>query len=213
MAQQTYQLVCIIIPELLMLQTREHIVQKNYEAIRKYGFQGLRTDKVIVELGITKGAFYHYFPDKMAIGYAVVDEIIAPRQIEIWENQLAQNGHAIDKIVQVLQSLISCTCQGEVLLGCPLNNLSQEMSYLDEGFRIRFETIVNKQIALITSCLLQDIETLQIEKTEVESLAKFIISSIEGSYSLSKILKNKQVFDGNIKQLQKQILILKKQTI
>lgn len=192
------------------MQTRELIVHKNYESIRKFGFQGLRTDKVIAELGITKGAFYHYFPDKMAIGYAVVDEIIAPRQIEIWENNLAQTRHATDKIVAVLQSLITCTCQGEVSLGCPLNNLSQEMSYLDEGFRTRFENIVSRQIELIKNCLLNDLETLHIKADEAETTARFILSGIEGSYSLSKILKNKHVFDQNILLMQQWVKQLKK---
>jgi AcrR family transcriptional regulator len=49
--------------------TRNKIVQKCFEAIAEHGFCTLRTDKEIQRLKITKGAFYHYFPGKMELGY------------------------------------------------------------------------------------------------------------------------------------------------
>ena len=64
-----------------LMNTREQILNKNYESMCVHGFQGLRTDKVIDTLGITKGAFYHYFSSKKELGYAIVDEIIAPHYI------------------------------------------------------------------------------------------------------------------------------------
>ena len=42
--------------------TRTSILYKNYEAIHANGFHATRTDKVISELGITKGAFKHASP-------------------------------------------------------------------------------------------------------------------------------------------------------
>ena len=49
------------------MDTRTAILEKNFEAIYKSGFQAVRTDKVVADLGITKGAFYHYFPDKFGL--------------------------------------------------------------------------------------------------------------------------------------------------
>jgi AcrR family transcriptional regulator len=56
--------------------TRQLILQRCFEAIQAKGFETLRTDKEIARLKITKGAFYHYFPNKSELGYAVVDEVI-----------------------------------------------------------------------------------------------------------------------------------------
>jgi AcrR family transcriptional regulator len=69
----------------IMEDTRARILQENYKAVHRFGFQGTRTDKVVAELGITKGAFYHYFPTKNDLGYAIVDEIILPNYTSIWK--------------------------------------------------------------------------------------------------------------------------------
>lgn len=194
-----------------MSETRKLILEKNYEAIRRIGYHGLRTDKVIKELSITKGAFYHYFSDKRTVGYAIVDEIIAPQQIETWKIGLEKTTIALDAICNVIQSLMRCTCQGEVSLGCPLNNLSQEMSYIDEGFRSRFELIIKTQIRLIIYKLSEDKTGHTLDVGEFEPFARYILSSIEGSYSIAKILKDKNGFDQNMIQLQNYIQRFKKQ--
>jgi AcrR family transcriptional regulator len=192
-------------------KTRKLILEKIYEAIRRVGYHGLRTDKVIEELTITKGAFYHYFSDKQSVGYAVVDEIIGPQQIEIWQSGLEKTTNALDAICNVIQSLMRCTCKGEVSLGCPLNNLSQEMSYIDEGFRSRFEQIIQTQIGLISNKLNEDKIGHKLDEAEFEPFARFILSSIEGSYSIAKILKDKNGFDQNMIQLQNYIQRFKTQ--
>ncbi|MDB5014222.1 MAG: hypothetical protein JWQ25_2424, partial [Daejeonella sp.] len=96
----TYQLVCIHL--LQAMDTRTQILNKNYEAMSKHGFQGLRTDKVIAELNITKGAFYHYFPSKNSVGYAVVDELMTPQYITNWANLVRKDVHVIDAFIEAL---------------------------------------------------------------------------------------------------------------
>lgn len=85
------------------MDTRTQILQHIFEAIKLHGYQGLRTDKVISELGVTKGAFYHYFPDKQSVGYAVTDEIIAPMYISNWSNLLTGNGSVLEHILAAIQ--------------------------------------------------------------------------------------------------------------
>ena len=67
-----------------MNDTRAQILERNFQAVRLHGFQGMRADKVITDLGITKGALYHYFPNKFELGYAIVDELIAPVYVNSW---------------------------------------------------------------------------------------------------------------------------------
>lgn len=64
--------------------TRHLILQRCFEAIQAKGFETLRTDKEIARLKITKGAFYHYFPNKSELGYAVVDEVMLPFYEQKW---------------------------------------------------------------------------------------------------------------------------------
>ena len=54
--------------------TREKLLQAAFQEIYRSGFQAASLDNIIASAGVTKGALYHHFPSKKALGYAVVDE-------------------------------------------------------------------------------------------------------------------------------------------
>lgn len=185
-----------------MVDTRQLILEKNFESIHLNGFQGTRADKVIRELGITKGALYHYFPSKFALGYSVVDEIIAPHYIREWQFLKTYEGNPADGISQALQQMIAHATPQNIRLGCPLNNLMQEMSPLDEGFRVRLQRILNGMQQLIAEALQTGQQNHQIRSEgDASQTAFFIISAIEGCYSIAKALQSKEVFEQSMRQL------------
>src|SRR6266851_5448653 len=89
----------------------------------------------IAEAGITKGALYHHFGSKQELGYAVVDELIREHILDRWVRSLEKAENPIDGLLAVLRE--GRHPSFDQRLGCPLNNLAQEMSPLDEGFRKR----------------------------------------------------------------------------
>lgn len=184
------------------MDTRTQILNKNYEAICKHGFQGLRTDKVISELNITKGAFYHYFPSKNSVGYAVVDEIITPNYVSNWANLIREDVHVIDAFIEALTTIKGYSNPENIYLGCPLNNLIQEMSPLDEGFRKRLLKIVNTKKKYMQEALQYGIEHQQVKADiDPEQTALFVLASFEGSYSIGKIFQSFKAFADSFDQL------------
>ncbi|MGD1842089.1 MAG: TetR/AcrR family transcriptional regulator [Thermonemataceae bacterium] len=184
------------------MNTRTAILEKNFEAIRQDGFQGTRTDKVIATLGITKGAFYHYFPTKLAMGYAIVEEILAPAYIEKWTHLADYKGHPIDGIVEGIELIRRPISQKNIYLGCPLNNLVQEMSAIDQVFREKLSAIITTSISLIEQCIGRGQQASQISsKVKARSLAHFIFASIEGSFSMGKAQNSFEVFNMSIDSL------------
>ena len=189
------------------MDTRTAILEKNYEAILEKGFQAVRTDKVVADLGITKGAFYHYFPNKNTLGYAVVDEIIYPRFVGVWEEshkKIMTNSdvNAIDLICQTLEKIKSFSTQENISVGCPLNNLIQEMATIDENFRKKLELILDKQHFFIQAILETGIDNQHI-KSEINpnEWSYFILAGLEGSYTIGKAKNNLIAFQGSIKSL------------
>ena len=193
-----------------LMDTRTQILNKNFEAMCKHGFQGLRTDKVIAELNITKGAFYHYFPNKNSIGYAVVDEIIYPHYTGCWSNLIQEDAHVVDTFIATLTTILGFNNAENVHLGCPLNNLIQEMSPLDADFRKKLLKVTSKIRDLITEALQYGIENNQIKADiNVEQTTIFILSAFEGSYSIAKIFQSYPALEYSFNQLFEFIKTLK----
>jgi len=94
---------------------------------------------------------FHHFESKQDLGYAIVDEIIRGHILEHWVKPLERSTDPVADIQKALRDTIEeCGCQPTMLrLGCPLNNLAQEMSSVDEGFGVRVERIYDEWRAAI----------------------------------------------------------------
>src|SRR5215469_16670689 len=120
-------------------RTRERLLQAAFREVYRSGFQSASLDTILASAKVTKGALYHHFGSKEALGHAIIEEIIAERHRDQWLRPLAQTKNPIDTLVGVVRSI--SVQPAAVRGGCELLNLAQEMSPLDEGFRKRLERI------------------------------------------------------------------------
>jgi len=183
--------------------TRERLLQAGFKEIYRRGFQGASLDTILAQAGVTKGALYHHFPDKAALGYAVVDEVVRDLLLERWLGVLeAEPGDPLTALQGMLKQRMAQLRPHEVELGCPLNNLGQEMSPLDERFRRRvaatFETWTDGFA-----------EVLQRGQTEgsvrrdldPRKAATFLVAAIEGSFGLAKSAQSPAMLRSNLEFL------------
>lgn len=179
--------------------TRERILQRMFHDIHRNGFQGLRADKVIADLEVTKGALYHYFPNKQAIGVAVIEEIIRPGYLGFYRELDQFTGNPLDKLQAHLHELAARATDEEIGLGCPLNNLVQEMSPLDEDFRVRMKSIIDIIHHTVAAALRRG-QTMGHVRREVtpEAIAQFFFAGIEGAYSTAKVRRDAAAFRSNM---------------
>ena len=181
------------------MDTRERILTQMFLDIRKNGFQGLRADKVVADMDITKGALYHYFANKQAIGAAVIDEIIRPNYLQFYRELDRWEGNPVDKLKEHLHFLAGRATDDEVSLGCPLNNLVQEMSPIDEDFRLRMKSIVDGIQASITAAIRRGQAAQSVRPdVDAEAIARFFFAAIEGAYSVAKVRKDAAAFRSSM---------------
>jgi TetR/AcrR family transcriptional regulator, transcriptional repressor for nem operon len=116
--------------------TRRKILEAAFNEFYKRGFQGGSINRIVDQAGTTKGALFHHFKGKNDLGYAVVREVIHPHLREKFADPLANSTDPITDLKRLfLQSNKREIANDRLVHGCPLNNLAQEMSPLDERFR------------------------------------------------------------------------------
>ncbi|MFK5950032.1 MAG: TetR/AcrR family transcriptional regulator [Methylococcales bacterium] len=175
--------------------TRNRIIQAAFQEMHKHGYQGMRIDQVLKSTGLKKGAMYHHFPSKQALGYAVLEEIIQDRITALWIDPLKNYSDPIDGIYKLYVKLDTVWSDDFFNLGCPLNNLAQEMSPLDEGFRKRIETFFNYWRLAISEVLEKGRQQGVVDKTiNSDDSAQFILCALEGILGMIKNHQSKAVY-------------------
>src|SRR5258707_2765832 len=143
----------------LPLDTRGRILQAAFVEFYVNGFQGGGINNIIEKAASTKGALFHHFPHKQALGYAIVDEIIYPELKKNWFDRLASSIDPIKDLKDLFRrSMKEDIDTGRYRQGCPLNNLALEMSQLDEGFRKRIERVYEEWRGSLEAALARGIK-------------------------------------------------------
>ncbi|HWN19642.1 MAG TPA: TetR/AcrR family transcriptional regulator [Gemmatimonadales bacterium] len=182
--------------------TRDKLLQAAFEEIYRRGFQAASLDTILAKAGVTKGALYHHFPDKAALGYAVVDEVVKGLLLKRWGVLAPSTGNPVSALQEILRGRAAGLTTREVELGCPLNNLAQEMSPLDQ----RFRQGVNATFDIWTGAVAKELERGQAEGTvrkdlDARKVAAFVVASIEGSFGLAKGAQNAAMLRSNLEVL------------
>ncbi|WP_223669701.1 TetR/AcrR family transcriptional regulator [Kangiella shandongensis] len=175
--------------------TRGKILQVAFEEILLKGYQGLRVDGVLQKTSLTKGAFYHHFSSKKELGHAVIDEVLKPWIDQRWILPLQHIERPIDDLIAMLKDARDEISANELHTGCPLNNLTQEMSPLDESFRTRIADIWQEWHQALASTLQRGVEQGHIKPDVVpNNVARFLIAAMEGIIGQCKCYMNDKAF-------------------
>jgi AcrR family transcriptional regulator len=181
-------------------RTRRNLLDAAFQEIYKSGFRGTDLETILERAGVTKGALYYYFGSKEELGYAVIDEVIMEIGKEKWQQPLQNAGNPVDLLGEIF--LGTSTKLEHVCGGCPVNNLAQEMSALDEGFRKRLAKHFEIWHKAIANALRRGQERGQVRKdVDVNDTATFLMATYEGYFSLAKIAQDARVRQNGMKSM------------
>jgi TetR/AcrR family transcriptional regulator, transcriptional repressor for nem operon len=181
-------------------RTRERLLQAAFREVYRSGFQGAGLDTILAATNVTKGALYYHFGSKEALGYAIVEEIVAALPRDKWLRPLQQGKDPIDALIDIVQA--TSVRPKDVQGGCPLVNLAQEMSPLDEQFRKRLERIFNGWQEGIATALRRGQSQGTVRRDLVpEETASFLIAMYEGYVLLAKNAQDPKVWNVGIRNI------------
>jgi TetR/AcrR family transcriptional repressor of nem operon len=166
-------------------RTRGRLLRAAFEEMHRSGFRNADLDAILARAGVTKGALYYHFDNKEALGYAVVDEVMTSDLHQKWVQPLRNAKNPINVLVRIVQS--ESLKREDIQRSCPLLNLSQEMSGLDEGFRRKTAKLFTDWHDAIAQALCEG-QKLGLVRSDVnaDETATFLIAAYEGYVVLAK---------------------------
>ncbi|HLQ07061.1 MAG TPA: TetR family transcriptional regulator [Nitrososphaerales archaeon] len=176
-------------------RTRAAILSAAFIEIYENGFQATSIDEIVARASMTKGAFFSHFHSKNELGYALVDEVLKEMTLERWIRPVAAYKNPVQGIITRFRKIIDTTPEEHIALGCPFNNLTQEMSSVDPVFRDKIQAVLLMWIEE-TEKYLRKAQTEGYLKKNVNTkqVAEFVVMVEEGSFAIVKNLRDKKVY-------------------
>ena len=176
-------------------KSRKEILEVAFIEVFSRGFQGVSVDDIVKKTSMTKGAFYHHFPTKLDLGYALVDEVIKPMIMDRWITPLIKYKNPLEGILATLKLLIGNAPKEELKWGCPLNNLVQEMAPVDKEFKKHLQVALSLWIEEMEKHLKRGKKAGFIKAdVNTRQVAHFVVMAHEGFYGMLKGLDDPRAF-------------------
>lgn len=183
--------------------TRGKLLHAAFEEIYRRGFQAASLETILARAGVTKGALYHHFPDKAALGQAVVDEVVTAPLLEAWVGRLERSpADRLTAIQDVVRQRAEDFESIGIDFGCPLNNLAQEMSPIDEAFRRKLAGLIGRWTDAFAAALRRGQEEGSVRRdVDAGSIAAFLVAAVEGSFGMAKNAKSVDLLRSDLEVL------------
>jgi TetR/AcrR family transcriptional regulator, transcriptional repressor for nem operon len=185
-------------------RTRERLLQAGFREVYRVGFQSAGIDDILAATGVTKGALYHHFGSKEELGHAIIEEVVAGFPRDRWllplQHGMDNEKDPIDALIGIVRAIPARP--KDLKAGCPLVNLAQEMSPLDEQFRTRLQKIFRTWQAAIAESLRRGQHQGAVRRDLVpEEAASFLIAMVEGYEVLAKNAQDVRVWNTGIRNI------------
>ena len=179
-------------------KTRREIIDTAFRMIYADGFHATSVNKIINNVSVTKGAFFHHFKSKDDMLKAVIQEAVAPI---ITESLVLPALNGKDPLTSVFDTLEKTLGESDFDSGCPLGNLVADAGreYSDE---------LSTLLSVWISALENEFESaandgLLVESAEPRSIAVFVVSSFEGVMMLGRVLPREELSEVFSRELRR----------
>lgn len=185
--------------------SKEEILRKGAEIIYFKGFYNTGINEILTAAGVPKGSFYYYFKSKEEFGLVITDVLLS--RFITWADEYLSQAQAsyIRCLENFFDRFLSFFKDNGFRGGCPIGNLSLELSDLSDALRQKLSLALDQMNDKVLLFLQKARENSEIEAgRDLESLATFILNSWEGALLRTKVsrdcsslnLFNRMVFHG-----------------
>lgn len=175
-------------------RTRQALIDAAFAEIHRNGYRAASLNDILAAASCTKGSLYHHFPDKHALGLAAISEKVDAFITQNWLTHLNASSDPLTTIREIIERHVSGEILDDPRLGCPVQNLSQEMSSIDEDFREFLDGIFERWIETIAQSLKRGIRAGNVRANiDTRGFAIIVVATHQGMISLIKTAQNPKV--------------------
>ena len=180
--------------------TRSRIILAAMELFSAKGYSSTSVADILSRSQVNSGSLYHYFPGKqdvlIAVLHAYRDGIHPMLLAPAWESV----ADPIERVFALLDRYRMLIVDSDCEYGCPIGSLALEIHEPDPPVREALAANFRAWAVAVRECLIDAGQRLP-TGTDVDALAEFTLTVMEGGVMLARTHREIGFFDRSIAQL------------
>jgi AcrR family transcriptional regulator len=169
---------------------RNRVLDVAAKSFQTSGYNSTSTHDLVRMAGVTAGALHHHFPTKKALVRAVIGERVAKEIGDTWVSRVRDAPSAAAGILDAFETVIAALDEQGSVAGCPLGNLTLELSLADPDLREALAGQYHLWREAIVDRINRDPAALSSFGADPETFATVVISMFSGAMTIAKAEQN-----------------------
>lgn len=167
--------------------TRQKILLAAFKEIHFNGYQAASIQSIINQAGITKGALYHHFNSKHEMLVALMEEVHTQYVENTFIKPMEVTDDPISALTQTMHAIKDKMSDEDVALGCPLDNIAQEMAPIDEEIQAIVDRLYKRKQQVMVAAFERGQAAGNVTKDiSAESISLMIRATLQGCMGIAK---------------------------
>jgi AcrR family transcriptional regulator len=185
-------------------KTRLKIIAEAASLFHNQGYTATGLDQILKQAEVTKGAFYHHFRSKKDVALAVIHEVVAGQVQRRMIDPVINASNPLVAIRNVVSSLRKETPEDDLLTGCPVNNLANELALQDADIQSALAALFDRWEGAWTEALKRELKSGRRHNyKDPRELSLSLIALIEGAQAMAKAHQSRKPLDVALKRVEK----------
>ena len=181
--------------------TRQKLIDITYDEIYEKGYQAASLSEILSKAQVHKGSMYYFFKNKKEMAMSALKEKLSERFIKRYATILQYESNILNELFKVLNDI----SLRDFKKGCPLANIVQEMSNLDEDFDAMSKGFYEDLKKCFKNILDKAILLKELKSCDTQKLALYITVVVEGAILATKATGNEKDYLDSIECLEEYI--------
>jgi TetR/AcrR family transcriptional repressor of nem operon len=170
---------------------KEKLLSDGLRVVHQRGFGASSVRDIVHAAGVPQGSFTNHFASKEAFGLEILERYWEMTSANV-RATLRNDGLApLRRLRAWVDNQLEYLRKDDMRRGCLYGNLSAEASEESEAIRTRLVSVLAENQASVAYCLEAAIDAGELApNTDVQELAGFIVSSLQGAILVAKALRS-----------------------
>ncbi len=165
---------------------RDKLLEAAVKLVRTSGYAATSVDDLCREAGVTKGAFFHHFPTKEALGVAAAEYWSASTSGFFAAAPYHHHADPVDRVLGYIDFRIALIGGPVEAFSCVAGTMVQEAFRSSAAIRVACEASIMANCAALEGDIAQAMAQRGVTGTSAASLARHVQAVIQGSFVLAK---------------------------
>lgn len=195
-------------PDQAVKPTARKLVEAAADLFWRNGYEATGLAEIYQAAGVNSGSFYYFFKTKENLLLAVLDHHLDVMHARIFGPIRRASLSPVGKVFAVLGFYRDFLKNTGFEMGCPIGSLALELGSPSAQVRGRLSRIFDAWCAEIRGFLVEASAELP-PGTDLDSLARFVLTVMEGGVMQARTARSLQPFDDSVEALQSHFALLK----